>query len=112
MAATDIAAKVRSAALSTIERSCFGEDFGVDASASLAQSATGPVVVYTLIVTTRSPLLGQGSLVHVTQIQSPDPSAEQIDQAVTQAMAELRRASSKILADRENAPALGGTFRP
>jgi hypothetical protein len=112
MAAIDTAAKVRSAALSAAERQCFGEDFGIDASASLGQGPGGVMVVYTLIVTMRSPLLGQGPLVNITQIPSPDPSAEQVEQAVTKAMAGLRELSTKILNDRVNAPSLEGTFRP
>lgn len=113
MSATDIAGKVRAAALAAVDKNCFGEDFGVDASAVVAPSPGGGVMVlYTLILSTRSPLLGSGPLVNVTQIQSPDPSGEQVEQAVVQAMAGLRELSGKILADRNNAPALGGTFHP
>lgn len=105
MAASDIAAKVRAAALATIERQCFGEDFGFDVAFTLAPSPTGgAMVVYTLTVTTRSPLLGQGPLVNVTQIQSPHPTGEQVEQAVTGALKGLRELSGKILAsDRPSA---------
>lgn len=113
MSATDIAAKVRAAGLAAIDKQCFGEDFGFDAAMVAAPSPSGSVVIlYTLTITTRSPLLGQGPLVNVTQIQSPHPTGEQVEQAVTQAMAGLRELSSQILADRNNAPALDGTFRP
>lgn len=98
MAAIDNLAKLRATALSVIDKTCFGEDFGFDSSPVAVQSPTGGVmVIYTLILTKRSPLLGQGPLVNVTQIPSPDPTAEQVEQAVTQAMAGLRELSTKIL---------------
>lgn len=98
MAAIDIAAKVRAAALATVDKQCFGEDFGVDASAVAVQGPTGGVMVlYTLIVTMRSPVLGQGPLVNVTQIPSPHPTSEQVEQAVSKAMQGLRDLASKIL---------------
>lgn len=98
MAAIDIAAKVRSAALAAIEKQCFGEDFGVDAAVGVVPSPTsGAMVVYTIIVTKKSPLLGQGPLVHVVQLPSPDPTTEQVEQAVTVAMSGLRDLSTKIL---------------
>ena len=105
MAANDIAAKIRAAALTTIERQCFGDDFGFDVAFTLAPAPTGgAMVIYTLTVTTRSPLLGQGPLVNVTQIQSPHPTGEQVEQAVTGALKGLRELSGKILAS-DHSPA-------
>jgi hypothetical protein len=106
MSAIDTAAKLRSAALATIDRQCFGEDFGFDATAVVAPAPTGGVmVVYTMIVTKKSPLLGRSPLVNVTQIQSPDPTGEQVEQAITQALSNLRDLSSKILTgDKPAAP--------
>jgi hypothetical protein len=99
MSAIDVAAKVRAAALAAVDKGCFGEDFGVDTTAVVAQSPGGSaMVVYTLIVSMRNPLLGQGPLVTITQIPFPHPSAEQVEQAVTQAMKGLRDLSSEILA--------------
>jgi hypothetical protein len=98
MAAIDIAAKIRSAALAAIDHQCFGEDFGFDVAFTLAPAPSGgAMVIYTLTVTARSPLLGQGPLVNVTQIQSPHPTGEQVEQAVTQALKGLRELSGKIL---------------
>lgn len=98
MAAIDNGAKLRATALAAIDRQCFGEDFGFDASVSLAQGPTGNVMpVYTLVLTTRSPLLGQGPLVNVTTLPSPDPTTDQVEQAVTQALQGLRDLSTKIL---------------
>lgn len=106
MGAIDMDAKVRSAAVAAIDKGCFGEDFGIDTSAVVAPTPTGgAVVLYTLILTLRSPLLGQGPLVNITQIPSPNPTSEQVEQAVTQAMKGLRDMSSKILAG-DNAAAV------
>lgn len=98
MSAIDVSAKVRAAAVAAVDKACFGEDFGVDTSCAMAQSPAGGVVVlYTLILSTRSPLLGQGPLVNITQIASPNPTAEQVEQAVTQGMKSLRDHASEIL---------------
>lgn len=99
MAAIDNGAKLQAAALAAIDKGCMGEDFGFDSTVSLAQSPTGVVPVYTLVVTKRSPLLGQGPLVHVTTVPSPDPTAEQVERAVTEAMKGLRELSSKLLTE-------------
>lgn len=99
MAAIDVTAKVRAAAMAVVDKTCFGEDFGVDATATLVQAPGGVAVAYTLILSMRSPLLGQGPLVTITQIPSPNPTGEQVEQAVTEAMKGLRDLSSKILTD-------------
>lgn len=105
MTAIDNGAKLRAAALAAIERQCFGEDFGFDAALVVAPSPTGgAMVVYQLVMTTKNPLLGQGPLVNVTQLTSPDPTAEQVEQAVTSAMKGLRELSTKILTDGNATP--------
>lgn len=108
MAAIDVAAKVRAAALATVGKSCLGEDFGVDATATLVQSPTGVVVVYTLILSLRSPLLGQGPLVVMMQIPSPNPATEQVEHAVSEGVKGLRDLSSKILNDGNATAVLAG----
>lgn len=98
MGASDTMAKLRSTALATIERNCFGEDFAFDATTVVAPTPAGGVMVaYTLILTTRSPLLGQGPLMNVMQIPSPAPTAEQVEQVVIEGMKGLRALSTKIL---------------
>lgn len=99
MAAIDNGAKLRATALTAIDKACMGEDFGFDATVSLAQSPTGVVPVYTVVLTKRSPLLGQGPLVHVTTIPSPQPTDQQVEHAVTEAMKGLRELSTKLLTD-------------
>lgn len=99
MGAIDVAAKVRAAAITAVDAGCFGEDFGVDTTVVVGQDPTGSVlVVYRIVLTLRSPLLGQWPLVNVSQIPSPNPTAEQVGQAVSQAMKGLRDLSSEILA--------------
>ena len=98
MAATDIAAKIRTAALAAIDAGCLGEDYGFDCAPMAAPTADGKVtVVYLLILTKRSPLLGQGPLLNVSQIASPDPSVADVEKAVTDGMQGLRELSSKLL---------------
>lgn len=97
MAATDIAAKVRAAALAAIEKQSFGEDFGVDCTLTVLQNQAGIAAFYTIVVTKRSPLLGQGPLMDVSQIQSPAPSPEDVEQVITEAVRKLREFSAKLL---------------
>lgn len=108
MAAIDVAAKVRTTALAVVERACLGEDFGVDSTATLVPGPTGVVVVYTLVLSLRSPLLGQGPLVVMMQIPSPNPSTEQVEHAVTEGMKGLRDLSSEILRNGNAAAVLTG----
>lgn len=106
MAAIDTAGRIRAAALAAIERECLGEDFGFDAALALVPGPSGPQVMYTLVVTMRSPLLSQGPLMNVTQIASASPSAEQVEQAVSGALRGLRDLSGKLLAGANGAAGL------
>jgi hypothetical protein len=99
MTAVDVAARVRTAGLATIERQCLGDEFGFDAVGQVAQTPGGMAVIYTLITSTRSPLLGQPALANVSQIASPSPTVEQVEQVVTEAMRGLRDLSRKMLAE-------------
>jgi hypothetical protein len=71
-----------------IEKRRFGVDYGYDVSWQIAQLPTpaGPrsCAVYSILLTRRSPLLGQGDLFHVAQIPSPRPSAELVDEQVAE----------------------------
>lgn len=98
MTATDTGAKVRAAAMAAIEKQCFGEDFTFDCMPGAMQTPTGITVLYTLIVTKKSPILGHGALVNLSQVPCPDPSAEQVEKAVTDAMRKLRELSAQKLA--------------
>lgn len=100
MSAIDNGAKLRTAALAAIERACLGEDFGFDAAPMLGQAPNGStMVIYSLILTKKSPLLGQGPLAHVVHLPSLAPTTEQVEQAVGEAMKGLRDLSTKILTD-------------
>jgi hypothetical protein len=103
MAAIDIAAKIRSTALAAIEAQCFGEDFGFDCAMALMPNPAGGVqVMYTLMVSMRSPLLGQGPMFAPIQMQSPQPDAPAVEKFVTKAMRELRETSRKLLSGAQN----------
>lgn len=103
MTATDMDAKVRAAALATIDKQCFGEDFTFDCMPGAMQTPTGITILYTLIITKKSPILGHAALVNLSQIPAPDPAAEQVEQAVTSAMRKLRELSASKLAGLKNA---------
>ena len=101
MGATDITAKICATAHTAIEAACLGEDYGFDCAPMPAQTPDGKMtIVYILTLTKRSPLLGQGPLLTVTQIQSPDPSAADVEKAVTEGMRALRELSSNMLSGR------------
>jgi hypothetical protein len=98
MGGCDISAKIRTAALTVIEAGCLGEDFGFDCTPMIAPGPDGkPMAVYVLTLTKRSPLLGQGPLLNLSQISSPDPSVADVEKAVTDGMRGLRELSSKLL---------------
>jgi len=104
MSAQDIAARIRTAGLAAIERQCLGEDFGFDVVPAVIQPAPGSMaVVYTLLTSTRSPLLGQPPIANVSQIASPSPTAEQVEAVVTEALRGLRGLARKMLADSNGA---------
>jgi hypothetical protein len=104
MAAAGIAAKIRGTALTAIGKQCLGEDYGFDAASSVVQGPGGLAVIYTLVITGRSPLLGQPPLAHVVQIPFADPPAEAVEQAVTDAIRQLREASANLLARQNGKP--------
>jgi len=97
MPATDIAAKIRTTALAVIGKQCMGEDYGFDCMPMMITAGQHAVIIYLLVTTKRSPLLGQGPLQNITQIQSPSPSEADVERAVTGAMRELRELSAKML---------------
>jgi hypothetical protein len=106
MPAIDIAAKIRATALAAVEAACLGEDFGFDCTLTVAPQPSGMIAVYTLLVTKRSPLLGQGPLMHASQIPSADPLPVDVERLVTEGMKALRELSGKMLAGQNGQPPL------
>lgn len=98
MGAIDTAARIRATALDAIGKQCFGEDIGFDMFPGLAPgNGQQPVLVYTLVFTRRSPLLGRGDLMHVTQLLNV-PTDAQVTEAAGTALAQLRDLAAKLLA--------------
>lgn len=87
---TDQADEVRHLADAAIARRQMGTDHGVDVSWVAAQTMTpagpAPVVIYQLLITRRSPLIGGGPLFHIAQIASPRPAEKEVDDAVADGM--------------------------
>ena len=98
MAATDITAQVKAWAIAAAGAQAFGEDLGVDATWAAAPTTQGVQVAFTLLVTMRSPLLGQGPLFSMTQLATPQPSQEQVDNAMAEMLRQIRELSRQVLA--------------
>jgi hypothetical protein len=104
MTAIDTSANVRAAARTAIEKQSFGEDFGFDCAPSAVQTPAGIAVFYTLVITKKHPLLGHGPLANITRIPAAEPTAEQVEEVVADAIRQLRELSAQIMAKK---PALG-----
>lgn len=97
MSAIDTSAQVRAWALAEIEAQCFGEDFGTDVGWDVLPGPGGqPVIAYRLMVSCRSPLLGQPPLFAVTPLLSPQPTAELVKNAVTESLRQLRSLAAEL----------------
>jgi hypothetical protein len=98
MAALDITAQVKAWAVTAVSAQAFGEDFGVDAAWAVVPAPAGAQVLFTLLVTMRSPLLGQGPLFCLSQLATPQPTQDQVEQAVAEQLRQLRELSRSVLA--------------
>jgi hypothetical protein len=95
--ATDVSAQVRTWALAEATRQCFGEDFGIDIVLNAAQTPSGVQVGYLIVVSCRSPLLGQGPLFSLALLPTPQPTEQQITTLVRDRMRDLRELHAKTL---------------
>lgn len=67
-----------------------GVEYGFDVAMQLLTQGGGQaVVVYTILFTRRSPLLGEPPLFHLAQIATAYPALEQIDGLVKNGVADL-----------------------
>jgi hypothetical protein len=87
-------AEVRDLVEASISRRRMGVEYGFDVTwqpvqAQLPNGAVQIVVVYTIVLTRRSPLLGQPALYHLAQVPSPRPTAEQVDEQVADGIRQL-----------------------
>jgi hypothetical protein len=97
MSASDISEELRAWVRAEIDAQCFGEDFGFDVIPQAAVTEQGPAVQYVIIVTMRSPLLGQPPLLHVAGVQAPRPARDDIRQVATAALQGLRAVSARVM---------------
>jgi len=99
MAAIDTSARIRASVADAIGKQCMGDDIGFDVAPMVPVVNGQPAgVLYRLFFTKRSPLLGQGPLMNISQVAAADPSDAQILEAVTTALRELRELAAKLLA--------------
>jgi hypothetical protein len=101
MAATDIQAEVSMWVADEVRQQCFTEDFGwsVTWAPAPVQTPAGVVIVpgWHLVLTTKSPLLGEGDLFHLAQLGAPRPAESFVRAEVGKGMTALRGlAKSKL----------------
>jgi hypothetical protein len=86
-------AEIRDLVEASISKRRAGVDYVFDVTWQPAQMQTPGgvqnVVVYTIVLTRRSPLLGQGPLYHLAQIPSPRPTPEQVDEQISDGIRQL-----------------------
>lgn len=107
MTITDLGAQVRGWALDEAAKAGLGEDFGVDVawSPQAAQTPQGVQMmpVWSLLITTRSPLLGQPALYHLVPVFTetavvPVPAEAQVRAEVCSGITQLRDLAARMLA--------------
>lgn len=97
MGAVDVSGQVRAWALAEVEKQCFGEDFSVDVGRDAVPMPGGVQVGYRIVISRQSPLLGQGPLFSLAPLLTPQPTAEQVGEAVTTLLRNLRDLSAQML---------------
>lgn len=97
MGAVDVSAHVRALVLAETERQAFGEDFGIDVAWDVVPTPAGVQVGYRIVLTARSPLLGQGPMFSVAPLLTPRPEEPEVAAAVTELLRQLRAASAQQL---------------
>ncbi len=105
MAASDMSALIRAAALAAIDRQCLGEDYTFDVALQVTTGEHRPVTAYVLVITRKSALLGKGPLCNISTLGSAAPSAEQVEAAVGAAITSLRQMARRQLAGQNGAAA-------
>lgn len=110
--ATDIAAEIRGWVDDEIDKQAFGEDFGfaVTLAAVMQPGPQGPVrvPVWTVLITMKSPLLGEGPLYHgPVPVGFTVPNEETVRAEVAKGLQQLRDlAASKLGRKPAQVPAL------
>jgi hypothetical protein len=98
MGAVDISAQVRTWAMAEVEKQSFGEEFGVDVGWDAVPGPQGAQVGYRLMLTCRSPLLGEGPLFSLGSLVTPRPDEDQVAELVTEMIRQIRGVAQQKLA--------------
>jgi hypothetical protein len=107
-------AEVRELVEASIGKRRMGVDYGFDVAwqpvqAQLPNGAVQNIVVYTIVLTRRSPLLGEPrNLFHLAQIPSPRPTAEQVDEQVADGIRQLAALYESMKRPPDAPPAVAG----
>lgn len=96
MGAVDQSEEARAWLRTEIELQCFGEEFGFDVAPQVLPSGDG--MVYVVVLTTRSPLLGQSPLMHVAGVPASRLTPELVKHVVTSGLRALRQLSVQTMA--------------
>ena len=108
MAAEDIHAQVLGWALDETGKQAFGEDFGVAVAFGMAmmQTPAGPAQMWSLFITARNPILGEGPLYHgPVPVGSPRPVEAEVRKQVGEGIRMLRDLGKRKLAGNNGRPA-------
>jgi hypothetical protein len=114
MTAVDISAEVTGWAVAEVGKQCFGEDYGVAVTLQMApaQVPGGGVTVqplWMLLLTGRSPLLGEGPIFQMHPVAAARPTEAEVKTAVTGALRQIREyAASKLAGANGHGPKVPG----
>lgn len=95
MAAADQSEEARAWLRAEIDAQCFGEEFGFDVAPQVLPDGSG--MAYMVLITMRSPLLGQPPLMHMAGVPASRLTAEIVRQVVTGALRALRELAAQTL---------------
>ena len=102
-------AEIRDLVEASISKRKMGVEYGFDVTWQPVQMQTPGgvqnVVVYTIVLTRRSPLLGQAPMYHLAQIMSPRPTPEQVDEQVADGIRQLAALHESLKRPPEAPPA-------
>jgi hypothetical protein len=93
MAAQSMSDQLREWVAKAIQDACLGEDFGYETAWTL----TPPRLTYTVLITTASPLIGQGQILMPFNVPSSALNEETVRAGVHHVMGELRSTARKLI---------------
>lgn len=95
---SDLRTRIYDQVEASLAAGALGEDFNFDVCWSLAQDpANRAIMVWTIAITMKSSLIGEGPLLHLAQLFGPEPALVTISEAVSTGMRELRNLKTQQL---------------